>query len=263
MARPRRPEAPRLAGARRRRALRDLLLRVCHPLLPRARAFGPRRPHADPARAGSVRVLARLGARAAAAGSDRHGRRARTSAAARNPDADRSDRQELYARRRDRDPATASLRCERLAERPGQPRPARESADAREARSCDGYIRRRERRPVSPHVHPPARFPAAVQGLADRLDDPRRPLAGGGDRDRPARRRGDRQHRGAARHDDTRVDRRRDLRRRRPEGGAHGRPPAHLREAGARDREGHAREPLRPPAPALVRVLRQATRPAS
>ena len=53
-----------------------------------------------------------------------------------------------------------------------------------------------ERRPVPPHVRPPARLPAAVQGLAARLDDPRRALAGGGDRDRAARRRGDRGHRG-------------------------------------------------------------------
>ena len=47
-----------------------------------------------------------------------------------------------------------------------------------------------------------------------------------------------------------------DHRRRRRQGRADGRPPAHLRPAGARDREGHARRPLRPPAAALVRLLR-------
>ena len=39
--------APRLARARGRRAVRDLLLRLGHALLPRAGAFGPRRPDAD------------------------------------------------------------------------------------------------------------------------------------------------------------------------------------------------------------------------
>ena len=43
----------------------------------------PRRPHADAARAGALRVLARLGARAAPPAADRHGRRARAPPPAR------------------------------------------------------------------------------------------------------------------------------------------------------------------------------------
>ena len=46
-----------------------------------------------------------------------------------------SDRQELHARRRDRDPAAAPLRGERLAERPREPGAPREGADACEARA--------------------------------------------------------------------------------------------------------------------------------
>ena len=81
-----------------------------------------------------------------------------------------------------------------------EPRAARQGADAREAGARAATLRERVTPPgpVPPHVRPPARLPAAVQGLAGRLDDPRRPLAGGGDRDRPPRRRGDRRDRGAA-----------------------------------------------------------------
>ena len=67
-----------------------LLLRLGHALLPGPAAVRPRRPDADAARAGALRVLARLGAAAAAARADRHGRRARAPAAARPRDADRA-----------------------------------------------------------------------------------------------------------------------------------------------------------------------------
>ena len=212
VARPRRPAAARLARARGRRAVRDVLLRLGDALLPRPSRVRPRRPDADAARAGPLRVLARLGARAAATGPDRHRRRAGAAAAARRRDPDRGDRQELHARRRDRDPAAAPLRRQRLAQRPGEPGAPRQGADARAARARAARLGRREhsigeRRPVPPHVRPPARLPAPVQGLADRLDDPRRPLAGGGDRDRAARRRGDRGDRGAARHRHARLGR--------------------------------------------------------
>ena len=68
MARSCRADAAPLARARRGRVLRHLLLRVGHALLPGRAPVGPRRPHADAARAGAVRVLARVGARAAAPG---------------------------------------------------------------------------------------------------------------------------------------------------------------------------------------------------
>ena len=113
-----------------------------------------------------------------------------------------------------------------------------------------------ERRPVSPHLRAPARLPEAVSLVAAGLDDPGRPLAGGRNRDRPARRRGDRRHRGRPGHDGARLARRRDLDRRGHQGGADARPPDHLRPAGARDREGHARGAVRAPAAALVRLLR-------
>ena len=73
----------RWLAARRRRALRALLLRLGDALLPGPAGVRARRPHADAARAGSLRVLARLGARAAPARSDRDRRRARAEAAAR------------------------------------------------------------------------------------------------------------------------------------------------------------------------------------
>ena len=62
LARSRRPDAAALARARRGGVLRDLLLRVGHALLPGPGAERPRRPHADAARAGALRVLARVGA---------------------------------------------------------------------------------------------------------------------------------------------------------------------------------------------------------
>ena len=60
---------------RRGRVLRDVLLRVGDALLPGTRGGRRRRPDADGARAGALRVLARMGARARSAGADRPGRR--------------------------------------------------------------------------------------------------------------------------------------------------------------------------------------------
>src|SRR5205823_11423957 len=62
VARPRRQDATALVGARRKRVLRHVLLCLRHALLPGQGPFGPRRPDADPARAGTLRLLARLGA---------------------------------------------------------------------------------------------------------------------------------------------------------------------------------------------------------
>ena len=62
VARARRPHAPALARARRGRLLRDVLLRVGHPLLSRPASVRARRPGARAGRARPVRVLARLGA---------------------------------------------------------------------------------------------------------------------------------------------------------------------------------------------------------
>ena len=67
VARPRRADAAPLARARRGRVLRDVLLRVGHALLPRARRLGPRRPHADAREQRALRVLARPRARACSA----------------------------------------------------------------------------------------------------------------------------------------------------------------------------------------------------
>ena len=65
---------------RRRRAVPDVLLRLRHALLSRPRTLRPRRPHADTARAGSLSVLARLGARGAPPRADRPRRRPRACA---------------------------------------------------------------------------------------------------------------------------------------------------------------------------------------
>ena len=58
---PRGPHAPRLARAGRGRVLRDVLLRLRNPLLSGKSPVRARRPHAFAARAGAVRLLARLG----------------------------------------------------------------------------------------------------------------------------------------------------------------------------------------------------------
>src|SRR5207247_8985893 len=113
---PRRPDGPPLARTGRAVVLRDLLLRLRHSLLPGPGAVRSRRPHADAAGAGPVRVLAHLGARAPASAPDRHRRRPRTPPPAWPLAADGMHRQALRARRRDRDPAAASLRRERVAQ---------------------------------------------------------------------------------------------------------------------------------------------------
>src|SRR5207244_10059796 len=66
------PYTAALAGDGRGGVLRHLLLRLGHALLPRALAGRPRRPDADAARAGAVRLLARVGAAAASARADRY-----------------------------------------------------------------------------------------------------------------------------------------------------------------------------------------------
>src|SRR3954451_15975340 len=67
VARPGRADAPPLARARRGGVLRDLLLLLGHPLLSRQTSERPGRPHAEPAGARPLPLLARLGARARAA----------------------------------------------------------------------------------------------------------------------------------------------------------------------------------------------------
>ena len=138
VARPRRPDAAALARARRGRVLRDVLLRLGHALLPggRRRAAATATPTA--ARAGALRVLARVGAPAPAARADRHGRRARGAAAARrherSPSASASATSSTATRSC---PAPAPLGRERLAQRPGRTAPAlgREPPDARPERA--------------------------------------------------------------------------------------------------------------------------------
>ena len=144
VARPRRADAAALAAARRRRALRDLLLRVGDALLP-----GPA-VSADAA-TGRRRRASRSSAASGATGSSSSLRPElivtvgglalrRLLGIAR---ADRRDRQELHARRCDRDPASPPVRGQWLAERRGEPRPARQGADTRAARA--GSARRRLR----------------------------------------------------------------------------------------------------------------------
>src|SRR5207253_3901761 len=101
---------------------RDLLLRVGDALLSRSRLVGTRRPDADTARAGAVLVLARLGARAAAAAPDRHRRRARAAPAARPPVAYAVRRRAVRAGRNAGRSAPPPVRRERLAQRSGEPR---------------------------------------------------------------------------------------------------------------------------------------------
>src|SRR5215213_9073918 len=125
VARSRGTHTPALASARRGRVLRDVLLRFGHALLSGQGAVRAGRPDADLARAGALCVLAPLGAEADRAAPDRHGRRACRTPAARSGERVGLRRQELHARARDRDPASAPLGSERLAQRPGQPCPAR------------------------------------------------------------------------------------------------------------------------------------------
>ncbi len=104
---------------------RDLLLRLGDALLSGQGGLRPRGPDADDARAGALRVLATLGAGAPPPAPGRHRRRARRSPPAGADERQRVRRQELHARRRDRDPAPPPVGCERLAQRPGEPRAAR------------------------------------------------------------------------------------------------------------------------------------------
>src|SRR5262249_57197370 len=67
VARPRRPDAAPLGGARRGRLLRNLLLRLGHTVLSPPARLGPRRPDTDAPRTQALLVLAGMGARAAAA----------------------------------------------------------------------------------------------------------------------------------------------------------------------------------------------------
>ena len=89
-------------------------------------ASRPRRPHADAARAGALPVLARLGARAAAAAADRRrSAGSRSAACSGSPQltaaiGERFERDGVPGRA-----APASVRCEQLAERAGEPRAAR------------------------------------------------------------------------------------------------------------------------------------------
>ena len=83
VARARGAHAAPLARARRGRLLRGVLLRGRDALLSRARRVRPRRPDADAAGAGAVRVLARVGAPDRAAAADRDRRRHRGAPPAR------------------------------------------------------------------------------------------------------------------------------------------------------------------------------------
>src|SRR5205085_11157245 len=120
-----------LARARRRLLLQPLLLGVGHALLSRARAVGARRPHADAARAGAVRVLARLGARAPAPEADRDRGRARVAPPARASEAHRVHRCALRAGGSAGDSTAASVGGEQLAEPGSEPSTARSGGGVR------------------------------------------------------------------------------------------------------------------------------------
>src|SRR5207244_5104522 len=108
VARSGRADAAPLARAGRGGVLRDVLLRVGHALLPGKGAVGSGRPHADPARAAALLVLARVGAATAEAATRRSGRRARDRAASRPERPGGERRPPVPARgRRRRDSAAA------------------------------------------------------------------------------------------------------------------------------------------------------------
>src|SRR4051794_5098164 len=181
VARARGPHAPPLARAGGRRLLRDLLLRLGHTLLSRPRGVGPRRPDADAARAGAVLVLARLGARAAAAVPDRHRRRARAAPAARPAVAYAVRRRAVRAGRNAGRASPPSVRRERLAQRPGEPRAPRRSHHTRPlgARASLGDRHGHEPGCVEPPLEakPPRRLgsSALTRLLARRTPSKRRP----------------------------------------------------------------------------------------
>ena len=161
----------------------DLLLRVRDALLPGPAAVRPRRPHADAARAGALRVLARVGAPAAAPAADRHRRRPGRASPPRRPGATACIGQRFDWRRRRRDPAPAPVRAQRLAQRAGN-RARLDEALAlvrARARPAAGVARNRlatvdvalsvsAQVPYRTHVLPAARLPAPVPLVAGRLD---------------------------------------------------------------------------------------------
>jgi hypothetical protein len=122
VARSRRENASRLAGARGGRVLPHLLLRLGDPLLSRPLAFRARRPNTDAARARTVFVLAGVGARVTPTETDRPRRRPRDLAAARSPGARRVCRQDLRLERCCDDPAPPPFRRQRLAQLTFEPR---------------------------------------------------------------------------------------------------------------------------------------------
>src|SRR5204863_1046894 len=172
VARARRPDAALVARARRRRVLRDVLLRLGHALLPRQARLGSRRPHAHAGGAEPLLALARVGARDSPAAADRDGRRPRGTAAARNTDGDRMRWQAVRAPSRcRRDSAAPSLRRERLAQHAGQPGARRARRGPRPRRARPDSDRRVVWRndggdPQPQDVRAPARLPEAVQALA-------------------------------------------------------------------------------------------------
>ncbi len=137
-----------------RTVLRHLLLRVRHPLLSRASAVRPRRPDADATRAGAVRVLARLGARAVAATADRHRRRPGAAAAARLHLAHAVHRRAVRPGRDSGRSAPPPLGRERLAQRLGEqaatPRPLHSSG--RNSRGSDAVNHRTSIRALEPEA---------------------------------------------------------------------------------------------------------------
>src|SRR3954451_24995465 len=259
-----RPDAPPLARARRGRGLRDLLLRLGHALLSRSRRVGPRRPDADAARAGALLLLAGVGARASAAAPDRHGRGARVAAAARALLADAVHRRAVRAPGDAARPAPPSLRRERLAQRPGQPRAVDASDRPRTPRACvplenrtPRYIQRNERGSLPAHFWAASLVPQALQARRRDLDRLRRRLAGGADRPHLGHgTRRDRPGTGRPGHLPALALRRCDRGPRPCLVTADARPPADLGPAGTGRRDGHAPGDLLAPRAPVIRLLR-------
>ena len=123
--------APELARAGRRALLRDVLLRLRHPVLPGQASRRSRRPAPDTGRARPLRLLARLGASPPTPAARPRRRRPGRAPAARGHAPHRLHRLAPSTRRGGGLAAPAPLGSERLAQRSGQPRAAASCSGAR------------------------------------------------------------------------------------------------------------------------------------